>query len=263
MRTLQQDYDFRSMEGSIGQVNRAAGKHWVKTTDRVFALLQRTLQFSALAEGVFDPTIGAATTSPLYFALDESLLKAKKDLVDYRLVMMDAESGRVRLPMEGMALDLGGVAKGTIIDATVVLLRTLGIHAGIVEAGGDFYCFGDRDWTIGIRHPRSEAVYATVTVREQGVCGSGDYEQFVLGDQDGVERVQHHILDTVDMDSAIRTLGVTVIASSAEQADRLATTLFIMGAGRGKEFLADHSPDASAMWFRPDLTVVATENFPK
>lgn len=263
MRYLQQDYDFRSVDGSIGRINRAAGKTWVKPSNRAYDLLQRTLEFSAQTGGVFDPTIGAATTSPLYFALDESLLASKKDLVDYRLVMLDKEGGRVRLSKEGMALDLGGVAKGTIIDATVSLLRKLGVTAGIVEAGGDFYCFGDRDWVVGVRHPRGEEVKVTVSVREKGVCGSGDYEQFVLGEQDGREQVRHHILDPTDMSPAKEALGVTVIASSAEHADRLATALFIMGAKEGKRFLSVHWPDDAAMWFNPDLSVDATKNFPK
>lgn len=262
MRSLQRDYDYRSVDGSVGRINREAGRSWVTSTRRTFDLLRRTLDFSASTGGVFDPTIGAATTSPLYFVLDESLLAAKKHLVDYRLVRMDDEGGRVRLSREGMALDLGGVAKGAIIDATVRLLRTLGVTAGIVEAGGDFYCFGDREWTVGVRHPRDDSVYVTVPVREKGVCGSGDYEQFVLGEEDGREQVRHHILDPADMAPAQQSLGVTAIAASAEQADRLATALFIMGAQEGKRFIARHSPEDAAMWFNPDLSVTATENFP-
>ncbi|MBG0789669.1 MAG: MFS transporter [Desulfovibrionaceae bacterium] len=262
MRTLQQDYDFRYEEGSVGRINRAAGRSWVTPSKRAYGLLRRTLNFSAVTDGAFDPTIGAATTSPLYFALDKSLLEAKRHLVDYRLVRMDEATGRVRLSKEGMALDLGGVAKGAVIDATVALLRGLGVIAGIVEAGGDFYCFGDRDWTVGIRHPRDKSVYSTVSVREKGVCGSGDYEQFVVGGQDSRSGVRHHILDPSDMAPADESLGVTVIASSAEQADRLATALFIMGAQEGRRFLALHCPQDAAMWFNPDLSVVVTENFP-
>ncbi len=60
--------------------------------------------------------------------------------MDYRLVQLDRPGNRVRLKKKGMALDLGGIAKGTIVDAAVAILRKQGIHSGIVEAGGDFYC---------------------------------------------------------------------------------------------------------------------------
>ena len=157
----------------------------VTPSARSYALLGRTLAFSMETGGVFDPTIGALTTLPLFYVLDETIGQSKKKLVDYRLVMVDEAGKRIRLKKKGMSLDMGGIAKGTIIDAAVRLLKAQGIRAGIVEAGGDFYCFGDRDWTIGIRHPRAKKLYGTVVVREKGVCGSGDYEQFVTTENHG------------------------------------------------------------------------------
>jgi thiamine biosynthesis lipoprotein len=263
MRDLQSDFDFRNPEGSVGRINRAAGRGWVEPTPRSFGLISRALEYARASHGVFDPTIGALTTSPLYYALDETIARAKKGLVDYRLVALDSDSGRVRLERAGMALDLGGIAKGTVIDAAVRLLRSMNIDAGIVEAGGDFYCFGERDWTVGIRHPRSESVYRTVTVRERGVCGSGDYQQFVAMEQEGHTTLRHHIINPADMEPAAASTGVTVIADSAEQADALATTLFIMGPDAGIRFVRERYPDVMATWFGPDLSVVETDGFPE
>lgn len=263
IRAVQSDLDFRPVDGSVGRINRAAGKHFVKPSDRAYALIRRATAFSELSGGVFDPTIGALTTSPLYYVLDESVAESKKELVDYRLISFDDEGKRIRLEREGMALDLGGIAKGTIIDGTVKVLRGQGITAGIVEAGGDFYCFGDRDWTIGIRHPRADDVHMTVTVREQGVCGSGDYEQYVKVDDENDASMRHHIIDPVDMAPATESIGVTVIAQSAELADALATTVFILGADRGRAFMGDHFPGVSGMWFMPDEGVKTTDNFPQ
>ncbi|MBI9080369.1 MAG: MFS transporter [Pseudodesulfovibrio sp.] len=263
MRSMQRDFDFRNSDGSIGQINRAAGKYWVTPSSRVYDLLQRTLVLSAQTGGVFDPTVGALTTSHLYYVLDQTIATEKEGLVDYRLVMVEKGLKRVRLKKVGMALDMGGIAKGTIVDAAVRLLRSLKIKAGIVEAGGDFYCFGDRDWTVGVRHPRAKDVYRTVTVREKGVCGSGDYEQYVIIEKDTKTMLRHHIIDPVDMHSADKSIGVTVIAESAERADALATTLFIMGADKGKQFMRNWYPEESALWFKPDLSVDVTDTFPK
>lgn len=262
MRTLQQDFDHRNANGSIGRINHNAGKAWVKPTPRAFALLERALSFSAKSQGVFDPTIGAFTTSPLYFALDKQIAHTKSDLVDYQLVLLDRPSKRVRLKKRGMALDLGGIAKGTIVDAAVALLRGQGIRAGIVEAGGDFYCFGERDWTVGIRHPRNSAALQTVSIREKGVCGSGDYQQFITTEENGHSVTQHHIIDPSTMESARESIGVTVIANSAEEADALATTLFIMGPKQGMRFLEQYSPDSASIWFLPNHSATITKNFP-
>jgi thiamine biosynthesis lipoprotein len=263
MRELQADYDHRNPTGSVGRINRAAGRGWVEPTPRAYALIRRAVEHGRISNGVFDPTIGALTTSPMYYVMDESLARSLKGLVDYRLVRFEEGTDRVRLEREGMALDLGGIAKGTIIDAAVRLLRTLGVKAGIVEAGGDFYAFGDRDWSVGIRHPRADAIHRTVTVREKAVCGSGDYQQFVMLEREGRTTLRHHIIDPADMEPARSSTGVTVIADSAELADALATTLFIMGPESGAPFLRDQYPGASALWFGPDLSVTQTAGFPE
>lgn len=263
MRNIQRDLDHRTPKGSVYRINQSAGEHYVKPTKRAYALIRRAVDLAHASDGVFDPTIGALTTSPLYYVLDETVARAKADLVDYRQIDFDDENHRVLLRKKGMAIDLGGIAKGAIIDATVALLRKQHVRAGIVEAGGDFYCFGERDWTVGIRNPREESVYGTVTVREKGVCGSGDYQQFVKMKEAGETRLRHHIINPSDMESAEASAGVTVIANTAELADGLATALFIMGPDVGSRFVHEDFPDVAAMWFTRDMSVVVTDNFPQ
>jgi len=265
MKIVQQDFDHRNPEGSIGRINHAAGSRWVAVSERAYALIKDALAVSRATGGVFDPTVGALTTSPLYYVLDEAIAESRKGLVDYRKVRLNDDGRQVMLPEAGMALDLGGIAKGAVIDMAVNLLRAEGVKGGIVEAGGDFYCFGDRDWTVGIRHPRSDSVYQTITVREKGVCGSGDYQQFVddAGETvaDGNATRHHHIIDPKNMGSAHESIGVTVVAKDAETADALATALFIMGPEDGRRFLEGYSPDVQAIWFAPDMSAVKSLNF--
>jgi thiamine biosynthesis lipoprotein len=263
MRDLQRDYDHRNPRGSIGRINRAAGRFWVRITPGAFGLLERALRLSAASEGVFDPSIGALTTSPFYFAVDESIAREKSGLVDYHRVLLDREGGRARLEREGMALDLGGIAKGAIVDAAVAVLREQGVASGIVEAGGDFRCFGQREWNVGIRHPRSGGVFRTLSIREKSVCGSGDYQQFVGRERADGSMERHHIIDPRTMGSAHESIGVSVVADTAEEADALATTLFIMGPSRGGDFLKRYSPSSACVWFLPDQSVAYTDNFPR
>lgn len=263
MRSVQQDFDFRNPDGSIGRINAHAGKSWVQPSHRAYNLLKRSLDISRKSGGVFDPTIGALTSLPVYYAIDPSLSHEKADLVNYRYVLFDDSGNRVRLERKGMALDLGGIAKGTIVDMAVRLLREQGIRAGIVEAGGDFYCFGERDWTVGIRHPRNDSVHQTVTVREKGICGSGDYQQFITTESADSSSIRHHIINPATMESASQSIGVTVIADTTETADALATTLFIMGPAKGTDFLKIYYPAIASIWFLPNETVATTDNFPR
>lgn len=257
IHTLEKDFNHRCLSGSVGQLNSAAGKKPVKVTPEAFSLIQRTLLFCEKTHGLFDITIGVISTKPYYY---KDLSEDNNDLINFRLVRVNSSERTVFLPREGMALDLGGVAKGTIVDYAVLVLKNEGICTGIVEAGGDLFCFGEKKWDVGIEHPRLEGLLGVISTNNKAVCTSGDYRQFSY--MQGRHTRSHHIIDPDKMKSADRSIGVTVIAPTAELADALATTLFIMGPEAGKEFLAKNYPNSSALWVLPDLKLMKTKDFP-
>lgn len=263
MRFLQKDFDHRSRYGSIGSINRESGKKAVKVSDRAYTLISHGLEFGKTTNGVFDITIGAVTDAPFYYALSEKLLKSKKDLVDYRMVEMHPDTGKVYLPVKGMALDLGGLAKGTILDAAGKTLRESGIETAMIEGGGDFACFGNRDWVIGLKNPRGSGLLGTIKVHDMAVCGSGDYRQFIIDDRNGDHVRRHHIIDIKSMESADESIATTVLAPDAETADALATSVFILGPEAGTKLLEKYYPECSAMWVLPDSSIVQTSKFPE
>ena len=257
---LSRELSHRDSDGSIGAVNRAAGVEPVTVPVEVYGFIERGLAFSARTGGLFDISIGAVTTvAKGASALSVTAIKERKKLVDYRLVQLDEDSGEVFLPIKGMSLDLGGIAKGMIIDKAVQILKAEGIAAGIVEAGGDLFCFGDKDWRVGVQHPRKPGLLGVIVVRDQAVCGSGDYYQYVI-DENSQERL-HHIIDPAKMKSAGKSISVTVMAPTAELADGLATTLFIMGSDQGNLFMEKEFPDCAALWVNPDSEIVKSVDF--
>jgi len=256
----QQDLDHRYREGSVGRINEAAGREPVVISELAAGLVARALDFCAASDGVFDVSIGAITRTPEYFR--DKPTRTQRELVDCRLIEFDESKRRIFLPRKGMALDLGGLAKGTIVDGAVAALRAHGIASGVVEAGGDFFCFGPRQWRFGLQHPRRNELLGIISVRNRALCGSGDYYQFVFGENGDETKRKHHVVDISTGDSARRSIGVTTLAATTELADALATTLIIMGPDKGREFLRQHYPDAAALWVRADLTTAATANFP-
>ena len=161
-----------------------------------------------------------------------------------------------------MALDLGGLAKGTIIDAAADHLKSSGIKTAMVEAGGDFMVFGDRG--MDHRHPATHAEKESghITVKDSAVCGSGDYYQFITPVSKDDKTRKHHIFDPALLQSSAESIATTTVAPDAETADALATTVFIMGPEKGSEFIKKYFPDCSAMWVLPDMSIVSTKNFP-
>jgi thiamine biosynthesis lipoprotein len=258
LKKLEEDFDHRS-DGSIARINAMAGIQPVKVSSEAYRLIERALRYARQTRGLFDVTIGAVSVEDGYYAA--SIQPKAAELVDYRFVRLDPATRTVFLPVQGMALDMDGMAKGTIIDEVTAVLKQEGIKAGIVEAGGDFYCFGDKNWNVGIQHPRQQRLLDIVQVRNMGVCGSGDYYQFIIEDNEDPQPLHHHILHPLTMLSARKSIGITVLADSAEQADVLATALFIMGPDEGKVFLKENYPHVAALWIQPDLSLSQTENF--
>jgi thiamine biosynthesis lipoprotein len=150
-------------------------------------------------------------------------------------------------------LDLGGIAKGYIVDRAIDVLRTHGVSSAAVNAGGDMYLLGqhrDRPWRIGIQHPREQGqVLATLAVRNRAVVTSGDYERFF--ELEGQR--YHHILDPRTGTPARHCQSVTVIADSVALGDALATAIFVLGPEAGLTFLASY-PDAAALVIAADGT---------
>ncbi len=260
---LSADFDHRNPYGSVGRINQAAGKNPVRVSPEAFALIRDALTFARATDGIFDPAIGAVTVTPFYFLSPEAALRAKKELTDYRLVELDPDARTVFLPRSGMALDLGGLAKGAVMDAAVKVLKDHGVRSGVAEAGGDAVFFGDRTWTAGLRNPRGEGVFASIPVRNAALCGSGDYERYVDVDAAaGASGRRHHILDPRSMTPASKSAGVNVLARDAETADALATALFALGPGEGAAVLERFGQSAAALWISPDLEPAASPGFP-
>lgn len=136
-----------------------------------------------------------------------------------------------------VAIDLGGIAKGYIVDAGLRVLREHGVTQAAINAGGDMALLGrpaDRPWRVGIQHPRRPTeVLATLLLDDCAVVTSGDYERFF---ESGGQRY-HHLFDPATGYPAQTSQSVTVVAASAALADALATALFVLGAQEGLELL--------------------------
>ena len=139
-----------------------------------------------------------------------------------------------------LMVDLGGIAKGYIVDRAVDVLKEHAITDAAVNAGGDMYLLGQHPqhpWRIGIQHPREQnGILATVQVRDRAVVTSGDYERFF--EQDGQR--YHHIFNPQTGMPARGCQSVTVITDSVALGDALATAIFVLGPQQGLKLLADY-----------------------
>jgi thiamine biosynthesis lipoprotein len=149
------------------------------------------------------------------------------------LVKLDQATGTVRFLKSGVRINLGGIAKGYVVERGIDILRHQGIEHAIVTAGGDSRLLGDRrgrPWMVGIRDPRIEGEVAlSVPLVDEAVSTSGDYERYF--DEDGIR--YHHIIEPSTGKPAGGVHSATVFGPDAVITDALSTSVFVMGVQRG------------------------------
>ncbi|HPU01434.1 MAG: FAD:protein FMN transferase [Firmicutes bacterium] len=259
MRRLEQLLSYTESSSEVGKINRAAGKEPVQVGPEAMEAIAKAIYFAGLSEGAFDPSVAPLLDlwgfrGETYRVPSSGEIEAAAALVDYRLVEIDRTAGTIFLPQPGMALDLGGIAKGYIIDRGLELLARRGMGHALINAGGDIGVLGPKPdgspWRIGVKHPRREGeLIAVIPCSQKGaVVTSGDYERFF--EKDG-ERY-HHILDPQSGYPARTLISVTVVAPTAVEADALSTAIFVLGPQRGLE-LVESLPGIEAILVTPQL----------
>jgi thiamine biosynthesis lipoprotein len=141
-------------------------------------------------------------------------------------------------------IDLGGIAKGSTVDAAARHLT----GPGAIDAGGDAVVRGvapaGDPWLIDIEDPTDASrIIASVAVSNAALATSaGNRRRWRLG-----ESFAHHLIDPrTHMPSGSDVLQATVLAPSAELADVLAKTAFLLGARDACRFL-EHQPGIGAV----------------
>jgi thiamine biosynthesis lipoprotein len=134
--------------------------------------------------------------------------------------------GRLEVP-EGMGLDWGAIAKGYGLDRAARTLKELGIARGLINAGGDLYCWGlnprGLSWQVGISHPREEGYLGILTLSGMGAATTGDYQRFFM--REGVR--YHHVFDPRTGRPARGKQSVTVVGPQTHVCDALSTACFV------------------------------------
>lgn len=212
------------------------------TDDWVLDLIRRSVEYASLTNGTFDPSIYHIlqlwdfTGTPHLPAANE--IETALQHCGYDRIIIDGKN----VNLNGIWLDLGGIAKGAIVQYLADYLHSLGYRDFLINGGGDIYAAGQfggkRPWRIAVADPFSSSSYIdTIELSDKAVVTSGDYQRFF--EENGV--IYHHILNPDDGYPAKNgTHSVTIIADDAGFADAIATAVFVMGADRGAAFCREN-----------------------
>lgn len=228
-------------DSEISKINRTAAKSAVVVGHELYQLIARSLEISVLTQGAFDITydsVGQHYDFRERQRPDDETVVSELENIDYRYVELDDQSVSIRFLQDGVRINLGGIAKGYVVERGVDILRSKGIENAIVTAGGDSRLLGDRrgrPWMVGIRDPRNDGEVAiSVPLQDEAISTSGDYERFF--DEDGVR--YHHIIQPGTGMPASGVHSATVFGPDAITTDALSTSVFVMGVDLGLRMIA-------------------------
>ncbi|MHC4789125.1 MAG: FAD:protein FMN transferase [Planctomycetota bacterium] len=228
----------------------------MEPSEHTLRVLRKSVAMYELSGGAFDVTY--APLRSLWRRAQREGRMPDRAALERALVAVGSgklvfEDGGVQFAVEGMEVDLGGIAKGYAIDLAAEALRQAGARAGIVDIGGDLRLFGLPEpggrWRISVRRPPGVERDWVLAVGPCAVATSGEYARgFRIGD-----RWLSHIVDPRTGRSVERMLSATVVAADAMSADALATAVSVLGEEEGGA-LVDSLPGVECMIMigRPD-----------
>ncbi len=244
-------------DSELSALNARAGRE-VRVGPVLFDVVDAALDAARATDGLFDPLLGDRMTELGY---DRTFADLPADrpagpLATWRAgawreVRVDAALRTVALP-PGASIDVGGIAKGMAVDASVRLLAAAGVGAAAVNAGGDLAVVGMPGdapaWTIEIAAPgEGPGPLVALTSGALATSSLGRRRWMVGGD------VRHHLLDPRDgLPARSDAWSVSVVASSCRTAEVAAKVALVLGIEEGAAFLRAHG--LSAVILAPDGT---------
>lgn len=233
-------YDPKS---EISGINTSTLEGPLPVSESLNEVLAVAAQVHEQSEGAFDITVG-----PLVSAFgfgpekdapppdDETLARLDRS-VGMHLLVLDSEARTLQKLSPGTQIDLGGIAKGYGVDKIAEALENLDVESYMVEVGGEIRVKGrkpdDSPWVLAIEEPNpgERRIHGTLSLPDSGaaLATSGDYRNFrKIGD-----RVVSHTFDPrTKRPVKRRTASVSVIRSTAVEADAWATAMTVLPTDR-------------------------------
>ncbi len=225
-------------------VNRDAGQKPVEVSPDTLYVVERALYFANITGGAFDPTI-LPVMSLWGFGQETKRVPGPQEirqalhLVDYTKVQVNPDDSTIYIAERGMAIDLGGIAKGYAVDKMVEVMGGMGVSSFLINAGGNVYAKGLKPdgspWRVAVTDPREpEEFLGIIPAKDMAIVGSGDYQRFFV--ENGVR--YHHVIDPKTGYPVKGIRGTAVFLPSSTDADGMSTSLFILGPEAGAQLVS-------------------------
>lgn len=224
-----------SETSDIGKINAFAGKKEIEVDPWTIEAVTAAIDFAKRTNGVFDPTVEPLMRvwgfrEPRSAKPSDREIAIALDAVGIQRLAISPMGpiGLIALATPNAKLDLGGIAVGFAVDRAAACLKSHGVTCALIDVSGDLYAIGappdSNGWQVGIVDPlHTDSIITTLTIRDQALCTSGNYESFVEYDAQKFG----HVLDLHNGYPAHALSSATVIAPTTIMADALSKPAFV------------------------------------
>ncbi len=230
-------------DSDLSLFNQSPLGEWCAVPKPLLHMLQVGFDLNKLSAGAYDITVGPlvdywgfgagkeADVRHLPVDVLKQNIEAIKANVGMQYLEVDIANAKARR-LRDIEVDLSSIAKGYGVDVVAELLELNGVNRYLVEIGGEVRVKGsnpsNQAWRIGIEMPAlgHEGVTQAIALSDEAVATSGDYRNYY--EVDG-QRISHMIDPRTGYPVQHTLASVTVIDSTTERADGLATMFSVMG----------------------------------
>ena len=252
-------------DSEIRHLNAAAAGEIIEMSSETYHCLSRSLEIADASGGAFD-----VTCRPLIVQWREAAkagclptdeeLAAVSRLVGSANLLIDPEKRGVARALDGVQVDLGGIAKGYALDLAAEAMKKAGAVGALVDIGGDVSAVGmnqfGKPWRVGVQHPFQNGIYKVLGLSDKAVATSGVQQRFF--EING--RRYSHIIDPRTGRPAEQAPSVTVIAADGLAADAWATVFSVLSIEEGKRLISEgRTPKLDVLWIAGDAEAPAEE----
>ena len=233
-------------DSEISEFNTSSTTDWVSVSPAFADVVRQAIEINRSTDGAFDITINPLVRLWGFGPGGSKQEIPKQDEIDRLLRQTGTDELRVRPAPPALqklnaaiTIDVSAIAKGYAVDRIADHLDSRGVHAYMVEIGGEVRARGRKEngqkWRIGIDRPTptGKGIVDVIELDGQAVATSGDYRNFF--EFEGT-RYAHVIDPRTGWPVSHDLVSVSVMADDCAFADAMATALLVMGPTDGLDF---------------------------
>lgn len=238
LRAFEKNYSRFRTNNELWRLNTSTH---TSVSAQLFDLLLQARHFFEFTHGVFDPTVLTVLEQTGYRGAYKRRTRTlgKRSTMDD--IILNPKDRTVTKPLETL-IDLGGIGKGYAVDMIASFLHQH-YENFLIDAGGDMFACGENQvdgqlWGIDIENPFTGAGAASrLLLSGVAVATSGSNRRRWLHEG----KAHHHLINAQKQQSSTSDLlTVTVVSSTATEADVLAKTLFLLSREKALRFCKEH-----------------------